>query len=53
MDDLLQYTERHAYDYFEDPTTVLKNNFNRIPPAEVVDRIFRSNAFEFFRTYFK
>lgn len=53
MDDLLQFTERHAENYFNDPSTVFKNSANRITAAEVVDRIFRVNAFEFFRTYFK
>lgn len=52
MDDLLQYIERHAYDFFNDEKTILKNDYNRISPAEVVDRIFQSNAYEFFRKYF-
>ncbi|UKJ09255.1 membrane dipeptidase [Solitalea lacus] len=52
MDDLVQYTERHAFNFFNDPNTVLKNNYNRIEPAEVVQRIFQYNAFEFFRKYF-
>ena len=53
MDDLLQFTERHAFNFFNDPETKLKNAFNKIEPAEVVDRIFYYNAYEFFRKYFK
>lgn len=53
MDDLLQYIERHAYNFFSDPDILLKHSYNRIPAAEVVERIFHSNAMEFFRKYFK
>ncbi|MEP7322185.1 MAG: peptidase M19 [Saprospiraceae bacterium] len=53
MDDLVQYIERHAFNFFSDPAIVLKNSFNKIPAAEVVDRIFYSNSIEFFRKYFK
>jgi microsomal dipeptidase-like Zn-dependent dipeptidase len=53
MDDLVQYIERHAFNFFNDPETKLKNAFNKIEPAEVVDRIFHYNAYEFFRKYFK
>lgn len=53
MDDLVQYIERHAFNFFNDPETKLKNSFNKIEPSEVVDRIFHYNAFEFFRKHFK
>jgi microsomal dipeptidase-like Zn-dependent dipeptidase len=53
MDDLVQYIERHAFNFFNDPETVFKNSFNKIEPLEVIDRIFHFNAFEFFRKYFK
>ncbi|MGB4847014.1 MAG: hypothetical protein WBP41_03800 [Saprospiraceae bacterium] len=53
MDKLLLYTEQHAEEFFNDPHTIIKNQYNRITASEVVDRIFRTNAFEFFRTYFK
>jgi microsomal dipeptidase-like Zn-dependent dipeptidase len=52
MDDLMQYIERHANNFFAAPARKLKNDFNRITPAEVVDRIFHFNAYEFFRKYF-
>ena len=52
MDDLVQYIERHAFNFFNDPETVFKNSFNKIEPLEVIDRIFHFNAFEFFRKYF-
>jgi hypothetical protein len=53
MDDLLQYTERHAFNFFNDASMQLKNSFNKIEPAEVVDRIFNTNSMEFFSRYFK
>jgi hypothetical protein len=53
MDDLVQYIERHAFNFFNDPETKLKNAFNKIEPAEVVDRVFHYNAYEFFRKHFK
>lgn len=53
MDDLVQYIERHAFNFFSNPDTTLKNSYNKIEPAEVVDRIFHYNAYEFFRKYFK
>lgn len=53
MDDLVQYTERHAFNFLNDPDIVLKNSFNKIDASEVIDRIFHFNAFEFFRKYFK
>jgi microsomal dipeptidase-like Zn-dependent dipeptidase len=53
MDDLLQYIERHAYNFFSDPEIVLKHTYNRISAAEAVERIFHSNAMEFFRKYFR
>jgi hypothetical protein len=53
MDDMLQYIERHAFNFFSDPDTTLKNSFNKIEPAEVVDRIFHHNSMEFFSRYFK
>ena len=53
MEDLVQYTERHAFNFFHDPANILLNSYNRIKPAEVVDRLFHYNAFEFFRKYFR
>jgi microsomal dipeptidase-like Zn-dependent dipeptidase len=53
MDDLVQYIERHAFNFFNDPETKLKNSYNKIEPAEVIDRVFHFNAYEFFRKYFK
>lgn len=53
VDDLVQYIERHAFNFLNDPATVFKNSFNKIEPTEVIDRIFHFNAFEFFRKYFK
>jgi microsomal dipeptidase-like Zn-dependent dipeptidase len=53
MDDLVQYTERHAFNFFNDPKTIFKNDFNKIDASEVVERIFHFNAFEFMRKYFK
>ena len=53
MDDMVQYIERHAFNFFNDPETRLKNSFNKIEPAEVVDRIFYHNSMEFFSRYFK
>lgn len=53
MDDLVQYIERHAFNFFNDPATTFKNSFNKIDPAEVIDRIFHYNAYEFFRKYFR
>ncbi|MCB0695989.1 MAG: hypothetical protein KDC07_01410 [Chitinophagaceae bacterium] len=53
MDALVQYIERHAFNYFNDPETKLKNSYNRIDPSEVIQRIFHSNSMEFFRKYFK
>jgi microsomal dipeptidase-like Zn-dependent dipeptidase len=52
-DDLTQYIERHAFNFFNDPQITLKNKFNKIEPAEVVERIFHFNAYEFMRKYFK
>jgi microsomal dipeptidase-like Zn-dependent dipeptidase len=52
-DDLTQYIERHAFNFFNDPQVALKNRFNKIEPAEVVERIFHFNAYEFMRKHFK
>ncbi len=53
MDDLVQYIERHAFNFFNDPETKLKNSFNKIEPIDAVERIFNYNAYEFMRKYFK
>lgn len=53
MDDLVQYLERHVYDYINEESDRLQNAFNRLEPAEIIDRIFHDNAMEFFRKYFK
>ncbi|MFT3907966.1 MAG: membrane dipeptidase [Ferruginibacter sp.] len=53
MDDLVQYIERHAFNFFNDPATKLKNSFNKIEPINAVERIFHYNAYEFMRKYFK
>lgn len=52
MDDMVQYIERHAHNFMNDPLNPLKNQFNKIEPLEIVDRIFYSNAYEFFRKYY-
>jgi microsomal dipeptidase-like Zn-dependent dipeptidase len=53
MDDLVQYTERHAYWFFNESGITLNRADNKITPAEVVNRVFHYNAFEFFRKHFK
>ena len=53
MDDLVQFTERHAFNFMSDPETVFKNSFNNIEASEIIERLFHFNAYEFFRKYFK
>lgn len=52
MDDMVQYIERHAHNFMNNPENPLKNSFNKITAQEVIDRVFYSNAYEFFRKYY-
>lgn len=51
-DDLSSYLERHAYNYFKDNPARLKNPINRISADMVVQKIFRDNAWNFFKTWY-
>lgn len=53
FDDLVQYIERHAFNFLTNPETKFKVPANAISAAEVVHRVFYGNSFEFFRKYFK
>lgn len=53
FDDLIQYIERHAFNFLTNPETKFKVAANAISAAEAVHRVFYGNAFEFFRKYFK
>lgn len=51
-DDLASYLERHAHNYFKDQPNRLKNPVNKIGADEVVQKIFRDNAWNFFRAWY-
>lgn len=51
-DSLAQYIERHAFSYFNDYPDNLKNSFNKISPDELIERLFRRNAWDFFKRWF-
>jgi microsomal dipeptidase-like Zn-dependent dipeptidase len=53
FDDLVQYIERHAYNFLTNPETKFNVSANAISAAEAVHRVFYGNSFEFFRKYFK
>ena len=53
VDDLIQYVERHAFNFLKKPETVFQVPANKITAAEAIDRIFNSNAMEFIRKYFR
>ena len=50
---LEEYTERHAYNYMQGRGKLMLKPFNQIPPDEIVQRIFHSNAMSFMRKHFK
>jgi Zn-dependent dipeptidase, microsomal dipeptidase homolog len=45
--DLMSYLERYAFNYMNDRGKKVLNSYNQIEPAEIVNRIFFSNAFAF------
>ena len=49
---LAQYIERHAYTFFTKNPDHFKNSANNITPDELVERLFHSNAWTFFKTWF-
>lgn len=51
-DDLAGYLERHAYNYFKDHPGRMKNQLNKINPDQVIQNIFRNNAWDFLRKWF-
>ncbi|MEP7266582.1 MAG: peptidase M19 [Saprospiraceae bacterium] len=53
MDDMIQYIERHAYNFLSDPSTAFNVAANKITAAEAVQRIFQGNSFEFIKRYFR
>lgn len=53
MDDLIQYIERHAFNFLNDTDIRFNVAANKISAAEVVQRIFYGNAKEFIRKYYR
>lgn len=49
---LKSYLERHAYDYLKGSANKIKNSFNKIEPALIVQNIFQNNAWVFFKRWF-
>lgn len=51
-DDLSNFVERHAYNYFRDHPERMKNSFNHVSADQVVQYIFRDNAWNFLKRWF-
>ena len=49
---LADYLERHAHNYMEGRGKTVLKPFNQLQPHEIIARIFRDNALEFFRKWF-
>lgn len=50
--ELKSYLERHAFNYIQNESHRLKNDFNRISADLIVQNIFQNNAWEFFKIWF-
>ncbi|GEO07960.1 membrane dipeptidase [Segetibacter aerophilus] len=50
--DLKSFLERHAFNYMQNNSGRLKNNFNKIKSDVIVQNIFQTNAWKFFERWF-
>ncbi len=50
--DLKSFLERHAFNYMQNDSGRLKNSFNKISSDIIVQKIFQTNAWEFFERWF-
>jgi microsomal dipeptidase-like Zn-dependent dipeptidase len=50
--DLKSFLERHAFNYMQNSSSRLKNNFNKIKSDVIVQNIFQTNAWKFFERWF-
>jgi microsomal dipeptidase-like Zn-dependent dipeptidase len=51
MPELLNYLERHAFNYMQQRGATILQTYNQLAPAEIVNRIFYSNALQFIRQW--
>ncbi|MBI1342086.1 MAG: peptidase M19 [Terrimonas sp.] len=52
FDDLAAFFERHAYNYFKDQPGRIKHAINKLSADQVVQQIFRENAWQFLKRWF-
>jgi microsomal dipeptidase-like Zn-dependent dipeptidase len=50
--DLKAYIERHAFNYLNNSSHRLVNSFNKITASEIVQKVFQTNCWTFFETWF-
>jgi microsomal dipeptidase-like Zn-dependent dipeptidase len=50
--DLKSFLERHAFNYMQNSSDRIKNNFNKIKADVIVQNIFQTNAWTFFERWF-